>query len=433
MDMLPIPDYSDYFETLRQSTIAPYVSPGLLIETSRGCWWGQKHRCTFCGLNGEGVAYRSKSPSRVIDEFARLSDYYGLRQFEVVDNILDYRYFQTVLPQLADIPESYATFFETKANLKREQLEILVRAGVRWIQPGIESMHLEVLKRLNKGNTVWMNLQLLKWALELGICVEWLFLWGAPGEADEWYGEMAEWLPMIVHLQPPAGLARIEYDRFSPYQQHPEEYGISLAANKNYRYVYPVTTEDAEDLAYFFECTNEEECHLDPTGNQAPGLNAWLERMKEWRLPWIRATSKGNGSRPQLSIRQDERQWTVVDTRPCAVDREFTVCELGRSVIRACDCAQRPGALTNTVARMMASELTWDDLRPVVDELRIRGILLELDEWFLSLAVTGDHPPLPTGYPGGEVYIQRLVRDKVLAKHAKGTVPAFGLSMVSGS
>ena len=38
------------------------------FETSRGCWWGERMHCTFCGLNGATMSYRSKSPRRAVDE-----------------------------------------------------------------------------------------------------------------------------------------------------------------------------------------------------------------------------------------------------------------------------------------------------------------------------------------------------------------------------
>ena len=257
LDRVPIPDYDDYFETLRTSQIAPYIQPGLLVETARGCWWGQKHHCTFCGLNGSGMSYRSKSPHRVVQEFTHLSERYGVRKIEVVDNILDMSYIDTVLPILAAANEPYKIFYETKANLKREHMQQLADAGVFWIQPGIENMHDAALKLLNKGNTGWMNVQLLKWAREYGITVAWNFITNMPGERDEWYSEIGEWLPLIAHLEPPESIYQIRYDRFSPYHQQPANWGLTLLPNEMYKYIYPFSQEVLADLVYFFEDTND--------------------------------------------------------------------------------------------------------------------------------------------------------------------------------
>src|SRR5207237_1910604 len=64
LDALRYPDYDDYFAQLAASVGSGEAAPKLLLETSRGCWWGEKHHCTFCGLNSAGMADRGKSPAR---------------------------------------------------------------------------------------------------------------------------------------------------------------------------------------------------------------------------------------------------------------------------------------------------------------------------------------------------------------------------------
>src|SRR6185295_14090556 len=93
---------------------------------------------------------------------------------------------------------------------------------------------------------------LLKWAEELGTQVAWNVLVRAPGEKDEWYAEMAEYLPLLHHLQPPSAIVSIRVDRFSPYHRNPEEYGLKLTPYKIYSQIYPKGT-DIEGIAYYFE------------------------------------------------------------------------------------------------------------------------------------------------------------------------------------
>jgi hypothetical protein len=107
---------------------------------------------------------------------------------------------------------------------------------VRWIQPGIESLDDSVLALIAKGNSALMNVQLLKWSCEL-IDAAWNMLRHS-GRSDAWR-DMARWLPAIFHLQPPTGVTRVRYDRFSPCHMRPDQFGLTLEPSRAYRYVYP--------------------------------------------------------------------------------------------------------------------------------------------------------------------------------------------------
>src|SRR5262249_18382464 len=140
-----------------------------------------------------------------------------VEQVEVVDNILDMRYFGSVLPELARRHIPAQLFFEVKANLTRDQVLTLKTAGVDRIQPGIESMSDHVLRLMRKGTTTLRNIQLLKWCQELGIIAEWNLLYGFPGETRQDYAEMLQLFPSIRFLRPPSACGPIRLDRFSPF------------------------------------------------------------------------------------------------------------------------------------------------------------------------------------------------------------------------
>jgi radical SAM superfamily enzyme YgiQ (UPF0313 family) len=101
MDELPFPDYDDYFEQLAKCSLSREVDVHLVTESSRGCWWGAKHHCTFCGLNGATMAFRSKSPDRAFEEIVFLCGRHKRSKIAAVDNILDMRYLDTLFPRLA--------------------------------------------------------------------------------------------------------------------------------------------------------------------------------------------------------------------------------------------------------------------------------------------------------------------------------------------
>ena len=70
----PIPDYRDFFEQFERSRFGRGWQPSVFVETSRGCWWGERMHCTFCGLNGATMTYRSKSAPRALAELTHLAD-----------------------------------------------------------------------------------------------------------------------------------------------------------------------------------------------------------------------------------------------------------------------------------------------------------------------------------------------------------------------
>ena len=392
LDKISFPDYDDYFETLEKYGMSSYIEPVLLIETSRGCWWGQKKHCTFCGLNGQGMTYRSKSPKRVIEEFSYLSERYKLRNFEIVDNIVDLKYIDTVMPILESLDKPYMLFLETKANLKRKQVEQLAKAGVKKIQPGIENMHNEALKLLNKGTTAEINVQLLKWCKEFGIKVSWNYLLNIPGELDEWNQEVAEWFPLIFHLQPPRS-GVIRFDRYSIYHEKAEDYDLKLVPNRLYSYVYPLPINKLMDLAYYFETEENQAVNEHP---YKLGFKSGQIQLTKTILEWRKQQYQNQKNQPVLSMLDNGSEIRIIDTRPCAIESEQTLTNLAYWIYKSCDEIKSPRQLLVTLKRNYKDSLSWDDIQPVIEELLQKKILLQLNGKFLSLAV---NEPFPTRFP----------------------------------
>jgi radical SAM superfamily enzyme YgiQ (UPF0313 family) len=131
MNSVAPPDYDDYFAERGRAVEGGVAVPpqaGLPFESSRGCWWGQKKHCTFCGLNNEGMSYRSKSAERVVREVTELVSKYQTPSLMAADNILDARGYADLLPRLADVPIDLELFYEIKANVTRDQVAALAAA-----------------------------------------------------------------------------------------------------------------------------------------------------------------------------------------------------------------------------------------------------------------------------------------------------------------
>jgi len=141
LDDSPPPDFRDYFAQL--ASFVPEFDlklSWLTYETSRGCWWGQKHHCTFCGLNGQTMAFREKSTAKVVAELKALSAGAPTTRVAMADNIMPHRYHATLVPALKAAELPLSIFYEQKANLSLDQVKALGDAGVRSIQPGIEAL-----------------------------------------------------------------------------------------------------------------------------------------------------------------------------------------------------------------------------------------------------------------------------------------------------
>ena len=68
------------------------------------------------------MSFRSKSPERVFDEMRYLSETYGLKRVNCVDNILDLRYVETLFPKLKESGLGLQLFYEVKANMRYDQV-----------------------------------------------------------------------------------------------------------------------------------------------------------------------------------------------------------------------------------------------------------------------------------------------------------------------
>ena len=376
MDRLPRPDFDDYFEQKDRSNVET-LARVVVVETARGCWWGARRHCTFCGLNGQTMAFRSKSPERAYQEIVALCERYGTANVSCVDNILDPGYIDTLFPRLAASDLDFDLFYEVKANLHYDQLVKLRAAGVRHIQPGIESLSDEVLRLMRKGVTGFQNLQLLRWCEELGIQCSWNILAGFPGETAEEYAWMAETIPYLEHLRPPCSCCAIRLDRFSPLYDRPAESGISrMRPARAYFYVYPLTRRELTRLAYFFDFDyadeREVERYLDPV---TAAVGRWL---MAWNSP----------DPPRLDAVVDGDTVVVTDTRSVARAERHVVTGLRAQILLACDV--RSSSTSLSAALDLAGR--WAEAEEALDALVADGLVARRGNRYLTLAVFRDRP-----------------------------------------
>jgi len=367
-------DYDDYFAALDQKVPrGANLRPRLPFETSRGCWWGERSHCTFCGLNGATMKYRALPPESALGLLHGLFDRYASRVaiFESVDNILPREYLTDVLPRL-ETPEGVALFYEIKADLKEREMAALSRAKVTRIQPGIEALSTTTLKLMRKGTTSFQNLKFLKNCGRYEIKAFWNLLIGFPGEPEEVYRKYYDDLPLLTHLQPPSGVYPIRFDRYSPYHMQAREYGLKLKPGKFYEMIYPFPKEEFEDLAYFFADEDYKASYITST---AKWLAKLRERVAVWQVRWNRRDQR---LKPELVVKRRHGSPVVYDSRSgAAVERELS--PAGWRVLGLLNDQHRVPRLAEKLG------LPADEVAAEVALLKQHGLLFEEDGYLLSL------------------------------------------------
>jgi ribosomal peptide maturation radical SAM protein 1 len=378
LDQLPYPDYADYFAQLATSRRPADFDVWIPMESSRGCWWGETQQCTFCGFNTMELDYRCKSAERVVDELRYLCETYGDR-ITFSDNIIARPYFATVLPELARRPETSSLYWQVKATLTRDQVGLLAQAGVTCMQPGIESLSDPILRLMRKGTTLAHNLQILKWAKQLGIDVAWNVLWGFPGEDPAEYAAMERLVPRLVHLDPPTSWGHIRIDRFSAYWNAPAEYGITdLRPARAYRDVYhALSEEDLGDLAYHFDAAYADVSPLYAAGFER-ALRAWQDRTGAA----LDAFPTGDGIR-------------IVDTRGGGDTRELLFEGLAAEVYLLCDAARTVRSLM--AAPGVGARASEEEAVALLESFVDQGLMIRSGGRYLGLAVVREAGPEEPG------------------------------------
>lgn len=374
LDGLPYPDYDEYFATRdAYPRLAEKVSPLVLLQTARGCWWGERSHCTFCGLNGGTMLFRSKSAERVLDELKWLRERYGVRVIDTVDEILDMRYFRTMLPAVEQASLDVELFYEVKANLTHKQVGQMARGRITSVQPGIESLSDHVLDLMGKGTTALKNIQLLKWCREYGITVYWNLLYGIPGEYPEDYAEIERIIRSIWFLDPPTGGAvRLRVDRFSPYHADPHRFGLSeVRASDAYRFLYDVDDEARDRIAYYFDFEYGDG-RTDPGERAASVLPVVAE--------WLADTDRG----ALLQRRSSDTAITLVDTRPGGHSREHALDGWQAALFLFLDIARGEQDLA---AAPFLANVAADEVAGSLDQWERDGLVIRYRGHVLNLAV----------------------------------------------
>ena len=373
----PVPlDYDPFLRAIENRFPGGEVEPSLLFETSRGCWWGEKAHCTFCGLNGQTMNYRAMDPAKAVDHISTLFKYSArCSRLESVDNILPKNYLTEVFPNL-HTPSNMTLFYEVKADINEEEVAILARARVTTIQPGIESLASSTLRLMRKGTSAFTNLLLLKNCLKNNVVPAWNLLIGFPGEDEDVYRKYLSDLPNLTHLYPPTGVYPVRFDRYSPYFVDAKKYGLDLHPMDFYALVYPFNKEILANLAYYFVDRNLRAEYVKATSRWIGGIR---EAVNIWSKQW---TDSNVGSHPQLCFTDNSGPGVILDSRSGS-PIEHRVSGKARQLL---EFLNKPRRMHEIVAELGAT--SEDETAEEMNALKERGLVFQEGDRCLSLVMS---------------------------------------------
>ena len=382
LDALPYPDFDDYFEAINTDygrnarniadvLVGTYSEVALFLEASRGCWWGEKQPCSFCGLHDCTRKYRFKSPERILRELTFLSEKYNTRNIVLTDCVMPKNWVNDVLPRLKELPVKLRLFQEVRTSMKPEDVRLMAEAGFVRVQPGVESLSGHELRLMNKGVSVLQNLAFLKACRQYGITPSWNLLYGFPGESIDDFVSQLRLMPAVRHLCPPNSAAPLVYARNNEYTLHPEKYGLHLTPAPMYGFICPDDDAFIDDIAIYYDSGKPLSDSIKRAGN---ALNDDVSK-------WQKENPLGN--RVRLEAAETENGCLVIDTRSCRDVRAQLLFGAEKAVFLLCD------GITSrqTLLEKLSPSFEPDEIDRAITSLLMKKLMVKSGELFLTLAV----------------------------------------------
>ncbi len=174
------------------------------IEASRGC----PFTCNFCVLTGH-EKYRYRPINDVIDEI-RFKMTFNKHYFGAVDDTFIFldnnlggspKHLKALCEALLPLKKNWgcATTFNTLLDV--ELLQLMSKAGCRYIYTGLESLDPEAIKAMNKGQNKLTEIKrAARQAFEAGIVLSFGLIVGSDGDTNEYLRRLPEYLNDLKHF-----------------------------------------------------------------------------------------------------------------------------------------------------------------------------------------------------------------------------------------
>jgi ribosomal peptide maturation radical SAM protein 1 len=379
LEVIPPPDYDDYFMILKSAPPEKRFFPVIPLEMSRGCWWkkrspsGKSRGCSFCNLNLQWSGYRSKHPYQVISEIDRITGKYQILSVAFTDNVIPKKISGNVFKEISKLGKDFQLFCELRADASFEELKEMKKAGLSEVQAGIESLSTSLLQRIHKGTSAIQNLEFMKNCEALGIQNRSNLILYFPGSSDTEVKETLFSLEYAFPFHPLKGVAfwlGVE----SPVWADPKSYGIQRVFNHpNYRWIFPRGFADG--------CSMMIQAYRGDLKEQRRKWAPVRRRLAEWKSAYGRLNEKFP-RRPILSYRDGKEFILIEERRLNAPPVRHRLTGTSRSIYLFC---QSRRSIQDILTRF--DKMTTDKVNPFLRMMVHKKLMFQEKELYLSLAV----------------------------------------------
>lgn len=368
MEDLPPPLFEEYFTTIRRSLNnkrirMEFISDiSLTFEGSRGCYYG---KCDFCDIRRSWDGWRVASPEWIAERVMKLTERYHCPKVWFMDCSCDKwasKYAEILIDNgirlegLMELRAHHPESFWTKLNL----------AGINTVQVGIEAFAPNLLAAMQKGTTVSQNIRVLKWLKELGIVSCSNIVTHHPKSTLEDIRITKRILSQIVHFE------RLDISNLAVLLGSPIDTTLTTQERRNL--VERHTCCWPKSLLPYFVTNNEFD--LPPRLEDKTLMKAWDEFIT-WEKDLHNQSSE---SATMTQTRYGPKQLVILDNR---FNESRQLWLEGDSAVVYDTCHR--GATFKDLHETTGYSETF--LCNELDHLIKAKLLLEIDGWFLALAL----------------------------------------------
>lgn len=275
---LPVPDYDDFYKT------SSYEKK-LIIQIGRGCIYNKCNFCVFC----DHSAYRKGSVENSMAQLKHLIDKHKINDVCFIDLIMPpgaYKHLPKISGQYSFCISSFTWSYNQLPYLKNNQCVL-----------GLESFHPEMLKLLDKEQSIIECISIIKWLKHYKCDVIYLLLYGAFNENPKWYSETLPLMRMLTHLPFPSEFQPITHFRDNTYLTDQD-----FKEHPSYKHLFP-SSFDLTKIARIFKTNDAAVC-----AKQIQNLNNYVSPLMSFIKLW-----KTNYINNSTCLRRHNN--TVLDTR----------------------------------------------------------------------------------------------------------------------